>query len=304
MSSRNRVHRPVYPRVGGGNSVGAYGHQLGRGLSPRGRGKRRRLHCAANGTGSIPAWAGETPANARIAIAVEVYPRVGGGNVCWRALAVPVAGLSPRGRGKPPPALSSATTRRSIPAWAGETVPAPTATAAPTVYPRVGGGNSTLVMSPISRSGLSPRGRGKLAAPQARRGRRRSIPAWAGETRIVPAERSSMTVYPRVGGGNNPAHPGSVLCQGLSPRGRGKLAARALGIERTRSIPAWAGETNRCRFSCCSDQVYPRVGGGNFDRGDMMTSHDGLSPRGRGKLRLARIPLGGRGSIPAWAGET
>ena len=70
----------VYPRVGGGNPSGRDIEIAGHGLSPRGRGKRRRRRNAAMDTRSIPAWAGETGGWPVVVKAVEVYPRVGGGN--------------------------------------------------------------------------------------------------------------------------------------------------------------------------------------------------------------------------------
>ena len=48
---------------------------------------------------------------------------------------------------------------------------------------------------------------------------------------------------------------------GLSPRGRGNLADRELGLDIAGSIPAWAGKPTlnvRHNRAC---RVYPRVGG-------------------------------------------
>ena len=50
--------------------------------------------------GSIPAWAGETPASDHICGCIRVYPRVGGGNIAVGGVVAPYGGLSPRGRGK------------------------------------------------------------------------------------------------------------------------------------------------------------------------------------------------------------
>ena len=90
----------VYPRVGGGNPIPQHGLSPDAGLSPRGRGKRRRPIKVPKGAGSIPAWAGETSSKARMRLDSAVYPRVGGGN--WRKSRAirPLRGLSPRGRGK------------------------------------------------------------------------------------------------------------------------------------------------------------------------------------------------------------
>ena len=70
--------------------------------------------------------------------------------------------------------------------------------------------------------GLSPRGRGKHRGRAAGRAKRRSIPAWAGETLGIDRLADFHRVYPRVGGGNAFAPANAMLAKGLSPRGRGK----------------------------------------------------------------------------------
>ena len=131
----------VYPRVGGGNPPAALQRRPAGGLSPRGRGKRRRPALTALGRRSIPAWAGETGAPMTPRPNPAVYPRVGGGNAWPMAAAYISAGLSPRGRGKPIDGFYEPGRRGSIPAWAGET-PLPGHAYYPWgVYPRVGGGN-------------------------------------------------------------------------------------------------------------------------------------------------------------------
>ena len=71
----------------------------------------------------------------------------------------------------------------------------------------------------------------------------RSIPAWAGETTPLTAAFMPARVYPRVGGGNNPANRSAAKPEGLSPRGRGKPQDITQVQTQDRSIPAWAGET-------------------------------------------------------------
>ena len=91
----------VYPRVGGGNSKAYPPRRQTIGLSPRGRGKRRRYGLGVSGQGSIPAWAGETGCVGEKVPSIRVYPRVGGGNRCATVSSASGQGLSPRGRGKP-----------------------------------------------------------------------------------------------------------------------------------------------------------------------------------------------------------
>ena len=198
---------------------------------------------AAPPQGSIPAWAGETGLGRGPGGTDLVYPRVGGGNHNTPPLHIHLRGLSPRGRGKLFDPLINKDYLRSIPAWAGETLPWYALPPPIPVYPRVGGGNSSPFLTAAFIAGLSPRGRGKppsiLTVPH----RRRSIPAWAGETTPLTAAVYPHRVYPRVGGGNRRLVGLRSGSQGLSPRGRGKHTAKGGFMLILRSIPAWAGET-------------------------------------------------------------
>ena len=280
------------------------GVNLDSGLSPRGRGKRPPIFYVHAQSGSIPAWAGETILNCAYPSPMSVYPRVGGGNCLCPPLFTCSRGLSPRGRGKPARHHFLHHFKRSIPAWAGETVSPTSAAASMRVYPRVGGGNRRYRCRAGHMQGLSPRGRGKptkaVAIPEAVR----SIPAWAGETLHAGGKDRSSRVYPRVGGGNRKAKASAGGIAGLSPRGRGKRAQNSRRTWRPRSIPAWAGETYSSSTACRDKSVYPRVGGGNRYADCVVSPVSGLSPRGRGKPTNASV--GGKGirSIPAWAGET
>ena len=117
--SRRRIM--VYPRVGGGNRACSVWRRSLDGLSPRGRGKRGRVHQWAHNHRSIPAWAGETAGNHTRPALASVYPRVGGGNHDDKPHSQSEAGLSPRGRGKQAFYRHFVALYRSIPAWAGET---------------------------------------------------------------------------------------------------------------------------------------------------------------------------------------
>ena len=233
------------------------------GLSPRGRGKPMMRSMMSLVKGSIPAWAGETSPACRDTAPAPVYPRVGGGNLSVSKCVVCCVGLSPRGRGKLGNGKAGRPGRRSIPAWAGETPPAPEPNCGRTVYPRVGGGTPLINGRRIERWGLSPRGRGKRgkATPPIRR--YGSIPAWAGETKRRCRPRPSPGVYPRVGGGNQVSQIRQVNAGGLSPRGRGKPLSGFGGTAGRGSIPAWAGETGIPAIIAPAPPVYPRVGGGN-----------------------------------------
>ena len=91
----------------------------------------------------------------------------------------------------------------------------------------MGGGNICSGKPAPNMKGLSPRGRGKPVISSSCSARKGSIPAWAGETAIIPVFLHAAQVYPRVGGGNFLSSPFPGCWKGLSPRGRGKPAASA-----------------------------------------------------------------------------
>ena len=190
--------------MGGGNQRNQNSGRRRAGLSPRGRGKPDSRRLGRKAARSIPAWAGETARLFGIRALRAVYPRVGGGNQPIRLRGARRDGLSPRGRGKPDALIDRRTPLRSIPAWAGETPPTILDMIARTVYPRVGGGNRARRRHNRLRRGLSPRGRGKRRCANDYALSSGSIPAWAGETRSRSTRPYKATVYPRVGGGNEP----------------------------------------------------------------------------------------------------
>ena len=92
----------VYPRVGGGTVWEEIQDIIGNGLSPRGRGNRRRRVHGQQVVRSIPAWAGEPISESRLTSLTWVYPRVGGGTLRTGLQLGGAQGLSPRGRGNRP----------------------------------------------------------------------------------------------------------------------------------------------------------------------------------------------------------
>ncbi len=168
----------------------------------------------------------------------------------------------------------------------------------------MGGGDGGHSVQLLAVGGPSPRGRGRRRAALCRHCRRGSIPAWAGATRPPAGRPAAWRVHPRVGGGDSQYDQTGVLCDGPSPRGRGRLTWPQAREWARRSIPAWAGATMRSTMPTSPTGVHPRVGGGDSSGHRGHRVRRGPSPRGRGRRvhphRLKRL----RGSIPAWAGAT
>ena len=151
---------------------------------------------------------------------------------------------------------------RSIPACAGEPGVDGRRGMKTRVYPRVCGGADRTGLSLFMPLGLSPRVRGSPPTSARVRGPTRSIPACAGEPRLLNGGGNGHGVYPRVCGG---AHKGTVLDNdniGLSPRVRGSLDPSDTRSGGTGSIPACAGEPRVWPASFVTVTVYPRVCGG------------------------------------------
>ena len=147
--------------MGGATLITSPSHWRCTGLSPRGRGNRWVGAWRAFPSRSIPAWAGQPPANGRLWVPSRVYPRVGGATAQAPFPPTGYEGLSPRGRGN---RRRRRRRRRRD-----------------SVYPRVGGATycPPLVLAPAS--GLSPRGRGNRVLAGDAAVLARSIPAWAGQ---------------------------------------------------------------------------------------------------------------------------
>jgi len=172
----------AYPRGRGGNSLSCHDRQAPRGLSPRARGKLRYLSGTYILPGPIPAGAGETVNPITFWYPTGAYPRGRGGNAQCRACDLAPRGLSPRARGKLAAIPSTLPYTGPIPAGAGETACARSASQAHRAYPRGRGGNQAPRRQRWWRQGLSPRARGKPTSIKTHRRCFGPIPAGAGET--------------------------------------------------------------------------------------------------------------------------
>ncbi len=296
--------RGVHPRVGGGDPRVAVSGRLVDGPSPRGRGRQRGASVGRHRRGSIPAWAGATPARCGLGRAAGVHPRVGGGDDSATSTRVRAEGPSPRGRGRRQRDQHPRAGRGSIPAWAGATASSGASPRPSRVHPRVGGGDASSTAKVGVPSGPSPRGRGRPRANLLRVATHRSIPAWAGATGRRRRGWWPDRVHPRVGGGDTLTTHCITSAGGPSPRGRGRPHRGEPRQCRDGSIPAWAGATMATLAATQRVWVHPRVGGGDISSPNSVMAAYGPSPRGRGRHRDDHGACGRHGSIPAWAGAT
>ena len=172
------------------------------------------------------------------------------------------------------------------------------------VHPRVGGEHFVGFLHIFLGNGSSPRGRGTLNKRSTLMGKKRFIPAWAGNTISSAVFQNFESVHPRVGGEHARAQSSVHPDRGSSPRGRGTRKMTLFSTGRSRFIPAWAGNTVLGIVNAIPISVHPRVGGEHPWVSTLRALPTGSSPRGRGTQFRNAFLDGGRRFIPAWAGNT
>ena len=282
-ASRSRCRCWVYPRLCGGTAPARISVCFADGLSPLVRGNPIERCRLAIPQRSIPACAGEPRLELSRNGLHEVYPRLCGGTRRERHRMQSPSGLSPLVRGNPAFTATDAHPLRSIPACAGEPLPAPAPLRWTGVYPRLCGGTDFNPDAVPPQIGLSPLVRGNRPEPQRHRELSGSIPACAGEPMRRQDIRRNTEVYPRLCGGN--PNTEEVHSWGLG------------------SIPACAGEPVGFCAGAMRHRVYPRLCGGTAWRVPRCRPVWGLSPLVRGNREGAGDDDGAVRSIPACAGE-
>ena len=234
---------PDHPRACGANSSLLNNRSPPDGSSPRVRGKPRPASQTARTERIIPARAGQTSMTATMLPPSPDHPRACGANEQEAVEQADQLGSSPRVRGKRYWKGRPSRHRRIIPARAGQTVTGVSIRSPPPDHPRACGANCTRTVSHASRTGSSPRVRGKLLGRKATGGLHRIIPARAGQTPFEGRKYSFRPDHPRACGANpRPVEASSSLI-GSSPRVRGKLHVPTAGCGVRRIIPARAGQT-------------------------------------------------------------
>ena len=190
----------VHPRVCGEHGMARLLPLFGRGSSPRVRGTHRRARLCNRPMRFIPACAGNTIVWWAFIDVLSVHPRVCGEHALLQQRRLTLIGSSPRVRGTLAGATQNDSTRRFIPACAGNTLHAVNQHVAGTVHPRVCG-EHTIRLSMIGRKvGSSPRVRGTRFQTQLVVKVKRFIPACAGNTEDATSESTCDSVHPRVCG--------------------------------------------------------------------------------------------------------
>ena len=183
-SSSNSLIRlaAVYPRWRGEHNERNNAQAFWSGLSPLARGTPNGSDVRRLRYRFIPAGAGNTVARYRWQPARTVYPRWRGEHRILNRGGIHFGGLSPLARGTQYIGAGDTQLTRFIPAGAGNTRSVTATLAKISVYPRWRGEHSDKKNRTVLRYGLSPLARGTPGGAVFFSGRRRFIPAGAGNT--------------------------------------------------------------------------------------------------------------------------
>ncbi len=160
------------------------------------------------------------------------------------------------------------------------------------------------MISPLKKSGSSPRVRGTLALLITQINGWRFIPAGAGNTSETPRRCMLRAVHPRGCGEHLKMPFFKSSFNGSSPRVRGTLSHPDSIDQIRRFIPAGAGNTLVKALAATKGAVHPRGCGEHVVRPPVWLLVPGSSPRVRGTLSSCWLPGRTRRFIPAGAGNT
>ena len=149
-----------------------------------------------------------------------------------------------------------------IPAYAGNTRTSGSRMIGMGDHPRVCGEHKVDDSTGEGAWGSSPRMRGTLRRAFRKFRRLGIIPAYAGNTQPVSPCRQCNRDHPRVCGEHDPLVPSVCDVLGSSPRMRGTLGRRVVGLCLVGIIPAYAGNTcPSTRAKCSTRGIIPAYAG-------------------------------------------
>ena len=215
---------------------------------------------------------------------LKAHPRSRGENEPGDCVGHCLAGSSPLTRGKLQAPGRAQPRGGLIPAHAGKTWVTNWCRSLRWAHPRSRGENARGGDKVGAFLGSSPLTRGKQARALGWTRPARLIPAHAGKTQELAAERASTTAHPRSRGENPVALGFSLILSGSSPLTRGKHREARMSQVMERLIPAHAGKTRRVQGKHSRRPAHPRSRGENNTRGHVNSNVPGSSPLTRGKL--------------------
>ena len=193
---------------------------------------------------------------------------------------------------------------RFIPACAGNTTATPSSTRWRPVHPRLRGEHSWAGFASAMLYGSSPPARGTRRAVAVVHALDWFIPACAGNTRPASVDLPDRPVHPRLRGEHHVAGSRTHPKDGSSPPARGTRPIDVHRNERTRFIPACAGNTYNPFRHPPPVTVHPRLRGEHVAAFLQEAFVSGSSPPARGTRSAGALVRTLVRFIPACAGNT
>ena len=212
-------------------------------------------------------------------------------------------GSSPHTRGTRYCTNNECETFRFIPAYAGNEQTVRVARLTWPVHPRIRGERSQRAPRTLATSGSSPHTRGTRPSGGPPPGRKRFIPAYAGNAPEGRPHCPASSVHPRIRGERRIPMRNAGHLFGSSPHTRGTQQRDCPCRALDRFIPAYAGNARRTPSLRRRATVHPRIRGERGNRARSLCSDCGSSPHTRGTRGQ---PLRGQEAgrfIPAYAGN-
>ena len=296
--------RGDHPRACGAHLVGCMACPLSMGSSPRMRGSPFGSSVGSAVGGIIPAHAGLTAVCCFLLFSCRDHPRACGAHPVSPFRCAPRPGSSPRMRGSHRRLDRILIVSGIIPAHAGLTHTATTASSNARDHPRACGAHCSPLYTMEHGRGSSPRMRGShstiftVPAPPG------IIPAHAGLTLIKRGDLDKMRDHPRACGAHMPFTQDILSAAGSSPRMRGSLFGSLCKHILKGIIPAHAGLTLTKVARILDLRDHPRACGAHPLLTTSSTVSRGSSPRMRGSHGFCDADVRVMGIIPAHAGLT
>ncbi|BCX89981.1 hypothetical protein MIN45_P2355 [Methylomarinovum tepidoasis] len=302
----------VHPRMRGERRGRIDGGAAAFGSSPHARGTPGKNPTSENGDRFIPACAGNAVTTVRCRPSSPVHPRMRGERARHPHDAGCGPGSSPHARGTRFSIPAGFSSRRFIPACAGNAAIRPHRRAAPTVHPRMRGERHVTIPTCCGKAGSSPHARGTLLVCWGNFDDGRFIPACAGNAPLGWSSASLPAVHPRmrgerIGGSDTRNDKG-----GSSPHARGTPKLLLLAEPDRRFIPACAGNALPSLADMSGCAVHPRMRGERCNASARAGWSHGSSPHARGTRLLEPpyprywrfIPACAGNALILWASST
>ncbi len=172
-----------------------------------------------------------------------------------------------------------------------------------TVHPRIRGERRRENCIRHGSRGSSPHTRGTLSAWHGANVHGRFIPAYAGNACAAQPAGCELAVHPRIRGERAWGFPSVSGFSGSSPHTRGTPTVSRAFWQRTRFIPAYAGNANAPYPKLPTLPVHPRIRGERVPSRYVSMHLYGSSPHTRGTHGGDGRASGQRRFIPAYAGN-